>query len=195
MARIILRIACFVTKDAEWRNVVEHYGRTANAQLAPYGMEIGHRYGTGPIVPDEISYRGDCYYKAGDPGSMRQKCHELWPNGKGIPVIVCNYPEGDGVNGQTVKPEHEDANNGVKWLPYNPDQCAELRRFGLDAAARDDPRDGARRRGPRRRSGQRVPRAREFLVDEDAEPEACRPAAAGVFRGMGLMPSRIHGDA
>ncbi|MBX6376696.1 MAG: hypothetical protein IRZ13_21020 [Acetobacteraceae bacterium] len=118
MARIILRIACFVTKDAEWRNVVEHYGRTANAQLAPYGMEIGHRYGTGPIVPDEINYRSDCFYKAGDPRSMRQKCHELWPNGKGIPVIVCNYPEGDGTNWQTVKPENEDANNGVKWLPY-----------------------------------------------------------------------------
>ncbi|GGG48959.1 hypothetical protein GCM10010964_40400 [Caldovatus sediminis] len=109
MAKTILRIACFVTRDAEWKNVVGHYGRRANEMLAPYGMEIGHRYGGGPIVPDTIPYSGDRFCKAGDPGSMRQKCHELWPNGKGLPVIVCNFPPGDGTNGVTVKPEHEDA--------------------------------------------------------------------------------------
>jgi hypothetical protein len=118
VATTILRIACFVTKDAEWRNVVEHYGRRANELLAPHGMQLGHRYGTGPIVPDEIGYSGDCFYKAGDPGSMRQACHRLWPDGKGVPVIVCNFPPGDGTNGCTVMPENEDANSGVQWLPY-----------------------------------------------------------------------------
>ncbi|HEV7268663.1 MAG TPA: hypothetical protein VGN83_27705 [Falsiroseomonas sp.] len=118
MADTILRIACFVTKDADWRNVVEHYARRANELLAPYGLQLGHRYGTGPVVADEIAYAGDCFYKAGDPGSMRHKCHQLWPDGKGIPVIVCNFPSGDGTNGCTVNPEHDDANSGVKWLPY-----------------------------------------------------------------------------
>ncbi len=115
---VTLRIACFATKDAKWQNVIQHYARRANELLAPYDMQIGHRYGTGPVVADTISYTGDCFYKAGDPGSMRQKCHELWPDGKGVPVIVCNFPQYDGTNGCTVKPEHEDANNGVKWLPY-----------------------------------------------------------------------------
>jgi len=115
---ITLRIACFVTRDAANRTLIDHYIQRANDALAPHGMRIGHRYGTGAAVPDEIAYTGDCLYQAGDPGSMRQKCHERWPVGKGVPVILCNFPQNDPANGCTVKPEHAEANNGVKWLPY-----------------------------------------------------------------------------
>ena len=121
MARTILRVACFTTTDAQWRNVLEHYWTRGNEMPAPHGIELAHRNGSGPPIPQEINYAGDVIRKAGDTGDVRHQCHLASPNGRGIPVICCNFLAGALDTGNTVTPDDPDAadaNRGVHWLPY-----------------------------------------------------------------------------
>jgi hypothetical protein len=121
MATTILRLALFTTRDSRWRNVLEHYWGKANEILAPHGMALAHRHGSGSPTPDEIGYTGDVVRKFGDTATVRQRCHELWPTGKGCPVILCNYLEAEATSGNTVLPDDADAataNGGVSCLPY-----------------------------------------------------------------------------
>jgi hypothetical protein len=117
MATTYLRIACFAATNCQYDNVLEAYGRMGDEILKRHGMALHDRYGPGPLAADEIRWNDSVIFSEGGPGALRQKCHERWPDGKGVPVIVCNL----GIYaayGYTIKPSMLDENDGVQWLPY-----------------------------------------------------------------------------
>lgn len=117
MATTFLRIACFAATNCEYENVLQAYGRLGDEVLAPHGMALHDRYGPGPLMADEIRWSDFVVFSRGDPGALRQKCHERWPDGKGVPVIVCNLGT-QAAYGYTIKPHMTEENGGVRWMPY-----------------------------------------------------------------------------
>ena len=114
---IYLRVACFAASNCQYENVLEAYGRGGDELLKEHGMALHDRYGPGPLIADVIEWHDSVLHSTGAPGDLRAKCHRLWPDGKGVPVILCNLGT-QGYLGETINPTDEEANGGVKWYPY-----------------------------------------------------------------------------
>jgi hypothetical protein len=114
---IYLRVACFAASNCKYDNVLETYGRIGNELLKDYDMALRHRYGNGPLIADTIEWNDFVLHSTGAPGDLRAKCHRLWPDGKGVPVIVCNLGA-QGHYAETIPPTDTESNGGVQWYPY-----------------------------------------------------------------------------
>jgi hypothetical protein len=110
-------VACFGASNCKFSNVLEAYGRAGDEMLREHGMALHDRWGPGPLIANEIQWNDFVLNSTGAPGELRAKCHRLWPDGKGVPVIVCNRGN-SGPYGEVIEPTNEEANGGVKWLPY-----------------------------------------------------------------------------
>ncbi|MGE0747774.1 MAG: hypothetical protein AB7K86_21120 [Rhodospirillales bacterium] len=114
---IYLRVACFAASNCDYRNVLEAYGRAGDALLKPHGMALHDRWGPGPLMADEIEWNDYVIDSQGGPGDLRALCHRKWPDGKGVPVILCNRGT-RAPYGETIETGNTEANGGVRWLPY-----------------------------------------------------------------------------
>jgi hypothetical protein len=114
---IYLRVACFAASNCEYANVLEAYGRAGDDILKEHGMALHDRLGPGPLYADVIEWNDFVLDSTGAPGELRYKCHQRWPDGVGVPIIVCNRGQ-NGAYGYTIKTSNKEANGGVEWLPY-----------------------------------------------------------------------------
>ena len=122
---IHLRIACFATSNAEFRNVLDFYAYCGNKVLEPHGMALRHRYGEGPVIPDTVTWNGYVASHDGTADRVAALCRQLWPGAKGIPVILCNRGEGtDAVSkkqypyGWTMLAGDTDPNGRMCRIPF-----------------------------------------------------------------------------
>ena len=82
-------VALFATSDANHTTHMNDYIAGANAMLAKHKMQL-EIYQTNPAGGARVlPYTGAVFDGPGDPGTVRQQCHNAVPNGRGIPVIFC----------------------------------------------------------------------------------------------------------
>ncbi|MFM9887854.1 MAG: hypothetical protein ACKVQT_32915 [Burkholderiales bacterium] len=114
---IYLRVACFAAGNCEYENVLQHYGRMGDEILNGHDMALHDRWGPGPLVANVVQWNDYVINSTGAPGDLRAKCHTLWPDGKGVPVIMCNRGT-QAPYGEVINPTNLEANGGVQWYPY-----------------------------------------------------------------------------
>src|SRR5262245_15364136 len=118
-----LTVALFATSDANHAAHLKDYVAGPNAMLKPHSVEL-EIYQTNPSGGAKVlPYTGAVFNSAGDPGTVRQQCHNAVPSGRGIPVIFCkrntDNASSAGIElGSMIPTSNKEANNNVGWLPY-----------------------------------------------------------------------------
>lgn len=117
MPSTVLQVALFATASSNWQRVMQLYLNEANLHLKNYRMALDPYPTERPLI---LPYTGSVIAAAGDPGTVRNQAHKAWPNGRGIPIVFCEFLSGDPAFGLTIQdvPEDDDARGGVHWLPF-----------------------------------------------------------------------------
>jgi len=113
----VLQVALFATESSNWPRVMQAYLDEANLHLKDHRMTLDQYPTDRPLI---LPYKSAVVMSAGDPGVVRNLAHQALPNGRGIPIIFCEFLSNDPAFGETVLDvaEHDDARGGVHWLPF-----------------------------------------------------------------------------